>query len=348
MTSNGVPDNRRQSNLGRLDHPGRAADRIKFPKDFGPRFVVFVDTEEEFDWTKPRSREATSTTAIKSLPEFQRLMNAHGVRPCYLIDYPVATNPGSVETLRQMRAEGKCDFGTQLHPWVNPPLEEELTSANSFAGNLPVELERAKLKALTDAVAALGGERPIAYRAGRYGVGPNTAELLEAEGYRLDCSVRPGFDYSSEGGPNFLRHSARPFWAGPGGTLIELPLGTAYTGSLRRFGRMLIGDGHSNPRRISMSARLGLASRVALTPEEMPLADVLEAIDCMLGDGMDILSISFHSPSIEPGHTPYVRNSAELMQFYGWWEKVLEFFERRHIAPVSVGEIVEAAWSQRQ
>ena len=77
---------------------------------------------------------------------------------------------------------GECDVGTQLHPWVNPPFDEAVTPANSFTGNLPVPLQRAKLHALTDAIEAATGMRPTVYRAGRYGIGRHTARLLARGG----------------------------------------------------------------------------------------------------------------------------------------------------------------------
>lgn len=347
MQEPGQP-NRRRRNEGRLDHPARADDRVRFDARFGRRFSVFVDTEEEFDWTRPRSRESTSTSAVRHLPEFQRLMDAHGVRPCYLIDYPVADNAQSREVLAGLYAGNNCEIGTQLHPWVNPPGEEELNSFNSFVGNLPEELERAKLVALTDRISSItDGIRPTTYRAGRYGIGANTGRLLEAEGYRVDTSVRPHFDYSNEGGPSFLKFDARPYWAGPSGQLLELPLGATYTGQLRRYGRWLIGDGRSNENRTATLARFGLVARVALTPEDMPIEDVKRAIEWMLRDDIRYFSISFHSPSLAPGHTPYVRNSAELSQFYDWWDKILAFLAARNIAPASVSEVAEAAWRTR-
>ncbi len=320
---------------------------MRFDAQFGRRFAVFVDAEEEFDWGQPRSRDSVATSAIKYLPEFQRLMDAHGIKPSYMIDYPVAENRDSAAVLAKMLSDGNCEIGTQLHPWVNPPFEEEVITFNSFAGNLPVELERAKLIALTDKIESAVGQRPTIYRAGRYGVGPNTARLLEEAGYRIDTSVRPHFDYSHEGGPSFLRHDSRPYWSGPNGMLLELPLGATYTGQLRRYGRFLFGDGRSNLRRISMLARSGMLARVALTPEDMPIDDVKRAITWMLRDGYQYFSLSFHSPSLTPGHTPYVRNSADLSQFYRWWDKVLSFLAEKGITPISAKEISEAAWRVR-
>jgi hypothetical protein len=320
-------------------------DIVDFGPDFGCRFSIFVDTEEEFDWTKPQSRSETATSHIAYLPEFQALADAHGIEPCYLIDYPVAATPAAFAIMRQLVEGGKCSVGTQLHPWVNPPFDEEVNLFNSFVGNLPRELEAAKLAILTAAIEENVGIRPICYRAGRYGVGPNTAALLAEAGYKADLSVRPSFDYRAEGGPDFRASSFRPYWTGPDGALLELPLGVSYTGMMRGLGRLIYPRVHGRMR--SAFARSGMLSRVALTPEDMPAADVKDAISAMLDDGHAYLSFSFHSPSVAPGHTPYVRNSADLSDFYQWWDQILSFLDRRGVIPISLPDVVAAAHRSR-
>ncbi len=348
MSNGGQVQERRARNQGRLDHAPRAADRVLFDKDYGTRFSVYVDTEEEFDWGQPRSRDSTAISHIRHLPEFQRLADAHGIKPCYLIDYPIADAPEAAEVIAKMHSDDRCSVGTQLHAWVSPPFDEEVNTFNSFAGNLSQELEYRKLEILTKRIEESIGSRPRVHRAGRYGVGQNTAESLISLGYEADVSVRPHFNYSHEGGPSFLRNDARPFWAGSSGNLLELPLGVAFTGKLRHIGRWLYGVGNRRSKMIGGLARSGLLSRVALTPEDMPISDVKNAIDAMLGSGQCYFSFSFHSPSIAPGHTPYVRNSAELSDFYHWWDHILTYLATKGIKPASVEETIEAARRSRK
>lgn len=332
---------------GRIDHSPPATDRAVLPADLGRRFLVFVDTEEEFDWTAPRRRDATSTRAIAALPEAHRRLRGHGVAPVYLVDHPVATSAAAIAVLRPLLEAGECEIGSQLHPWVNPPFDEALTVANSFPGNLPAAIEAAKLAALTSAITGAFGRRPITYRAGRYGVGPHTARLLEQQGYRLDTSVRALFDYSGEGGPDFSRRDAAPSWAGPARLLLELPLTTVLTGRARRLGPAAYRAAGRVPRLRGLLARGRLLERVALTPEGTPLRDALRAIDTLLEDDVQILSISFHSPSVEPGHTPYVRDAADLRRFYAWWDGVLAALDRAGVRPIGAEALVAGAWRAR-
>jgi hypothetical protein len=65
-------------------------------------------------------------------------------------------------------------------------------------------------RGLTDTLEAAFGTRPTVYRAGRYGVGPNTAELLQELGYEIDVSVRSLLRLSRRGRARFHPHEAAP------------------------------------------------------------------------------------------------------------------------------------------
>lgn len=324
----------------RLDRPPHPERYLRLPDEFGRRFMVFCDTEEEFDWSKPQRRDQRSTTHVKSMGEAHRRLRALGAHPVYLVDHPIATDPGAIELLAPLQDAGECDIGTQLHPWVNPPFDEEVNLFNTFSGNLPRELERAKLQCLTDVIERGFGRRPVAYRAGRYGVGPNSAELLGELGYQLDVSVRAGFDYSSEGGPDFSGVKPLPHRVGK---LLEVPLSFAYLGALRGLGPRLFPHTARVPLVRGGLAKTGLLNRVPLTPEGVPLQEALAAVERLLDDGLQVLSISYHSPSVEPGHTPFVRDAADLADFYRWWDGVLGLLSRRGVTSCSVGEVLEAA-----
>ena len=52
--------------------------------------------------------------------------------------------------------------------------------------------------------------------------------------------------------------------------------------------------------------------------------------------------VSFHSPSLEPGYTPYVRHQADLKRFYGWGDAVRNRMDRRGVRAASLGELLAA------
>lgn len=318
-------------------------DFVQFAPDFGTRFVVTVDTEEEFDWTKPLDRTSHGLDHLPRLAKFQQFCEGLGVVPIYLVDFPVASDPRAAEVLKTAVSAGRAEIGVQLHPWVSPPHDEDVTVHNSFAGNLPRELERAKLRKLRDTIEKAFGVGPTIYRAGRYGVGPNTAQILSECAIGIDTSVRSRFDYSSTGGPNFREHPLRPWWIDRRNGLMEMPLTTVFAGLLRNYGPALYPALWRVPRLRGALAHLGLLDRIPLTPEGVTLDEALTGIDMALDDQLPLLVFSFHSPSLRPGYTPYVRSEEDLDLFYDWWRGIFAYLAHKGVRPTCVREIIGAA-----
>lgn len=323
------------------DPPSRS-DTARFDPAFGQRFLLTVDTEEEFDWSKPLSREGHGLDHVPRLAKFQTFCENEGVVPVYLVDWPVARSQLAAEILRGPLAAGKAEIGVQLHPWVNPPFDEEVTPANSFAGNLPRELERAKFGNLRDEIERNFAVAPAIYRAGRYGVGPHSAAMLIDGGIAVDTSVRTKFDYSYSGGPNFRGHPLAPYWLDDERKLLELPLTTVFWGMLRRQGDWIYPALWRMPRLRGLLAHAGLLERIPLTPEGVSVEEAIRGIDIALDDALPLLVFSFHSPSLRPGHTPYVRSEADLDLLYDWWRRVFAYLEMRKVAPATVREVTAA------
>lgn len=243
--------------------PAPAVDSlVAWPAAFGTRFIVFCDVEEEFDWARPLDRNARSTTAMAAFAGGHRRFAERGVGLACMVDHPIATDPAAVAILARALEDGRSTIGAQLHPWVNPPFEEAVTPANSYAGTLPRALEAAKIDALTAAIAAAFGRAPIAYRAGRYGIGPDTLMLLAERGYRLDSSIRARYDYRGDGGPDFGAIGNAAFRRDG---VVELPFTSVYTGALRRHGPALHRVTARIPHGPGLLARGGLVNRVSLT-----------------------------------------------------------------------------------
>nr|WP_179945445.1 polysaccharide deacetylase family protein [Croceibacterium atlanticum] len=321
--------------------PPPAGTGASFAPDFGQRFIITVDTEEEFDWSQPIDRTSHGLDHVGKIARFQDFCESHGVVPVYLVDWPIATSDLAAEILRQPIAEGKAEVGVQLHPWVSPPFEEEVCERNSYAGNLPEELERAKLLTLRDQIEKAFGKAPLIYRAGRYGLGPNTAPILAEAGIAIDSSVRSKFDYSARGGPDYRPHPLTPYWVDSERRLLELPLTTVFWGMLRRQGDWIYPRLWRTPSLRGILARLSLLERIPLTPEGVSVEEAIRGIDMALDDGVPLLVFSFHSPSLDIGHTPYVRDEADLEALYDWWERIFAYLETRQIAPTSVAGIID-------
>lgn len=299
-------------------------------EDHPPLLLVVVDTEEEFDWSRPHARENTSVTAIAAQGLAQEIFARHGIVPTYVVDYPVASTPAAAEVLKSFSERGECRIGAHLHPWVNPPHFEEVNAWNSYPGNLPPELEREKLECLTDTIGEAFGARPVVYKAGRYGVGPATAQILQDLGYLIDASVVPFTSFADDGGPDFSSFGFEPYWFGSDNQLLEIPLSCGFYGRFRSLGSSLFpriaGPLGMRLKLPGILARSGLLERIRLTPEGVDLAANLRLARSLHEQGCRIFTLTYHSPSLVPGMTPYVASEAELAAFLDTLDAVISFF----------------------
>lgn len=294
------------------------------------KFVVIVDTEEDFDWAGSFSRENTAVRSMHWIDRIQGIFDTYNITPVYVIDYPVASQADGYRPLQDIHASYRCLIGTHLHPWVSPPFEELVNRYNSFPGNLPRALEAAKLQILSNCIGERFGVCPTIYKAGRYGIGPHTADILEEQGYEVDLSICPRMDYSVEGGPDFTHSSAWPYWFGKRRRLLELPLTVGFAGRFRRWGSTLHGIA-SRPscdrlHAVGILARLGLVDKIWLSPEAYSSAEHVKLVRALHRDGLRVFSLAFHSPSVVPGNTPYVTSQSDLEAFLARLRRFFDFF----------------------
>jgi hypothetical protein len=303
---------------------------LAVPKAWPPTLVIVVDTEEEFDWDAPFNSQSNSVKNIGLQSLSQAVLDKYGVVPTYVVDYPVASTPEAVAVLRRFLHDGRCEIGTHLHPWVNPPSEGPIDARHSYPGNLPAEIEKKKLTALTNMITASFGIRPTIYKAGRYGIGLATAEILRALNYTVDVSVVPQTDFSADGGPDFGSAPAGPFMIA--NDLCELPLSVHFVGSLAFLGPRLFpvmqGAVGRRLRVTGICGRIGLLERLRLTPEGHTLADMIRQTRAALASGTRFFMLAYHSSSMLPGATAYVRNEEGRTDFLAKLDGYLRFFLR--------------------
>jgi hypothetical protein len=297
------------------------------PADTRPLLFVVVDTEEEFDWNAPYSRQNTGVQAMRHIDRVQRIFDRFGVKPTYVIDYPVASQPDGYLPLLEIWQDGRCTIGAHIHPWVNPPHEEALSVRNSFLMNLPAPLQAAKMEALVDTIGARF-DRPQVFKAGRYGMNHAMLPLLERLGFLVDTSVCPRHDFRQQDGPSYAGHDSSPHWLTP--ALLELPCTVDYTGwagplrpALHRAASWPLMERVYAP---GILAKAQIVNRIMLSPEGNSCDEMIALTCALYRRGLRTFTLSFHSPSVEPGHTPYVRTDEDLSAFLSSIERFCEFF----------------------
>jgi hypothetical protein len=318
-----------------------------------PMLQVIIDAEEEFDWSKPFDRHNDGVENIAHQHLAQRIFERYGVKPTYVVDYAVASQPKGYEPLRRLVERDLADIGAHLQPWVNPPFDDPTASDDdsfrSFPGNLPPELEREKLRLLSEAIERNLGVRPTVYRAGRYGIGPSSFEMLDELGYEIDASVLPRIDLSSKLGPDLSIFGPEPFWFGTGRKRLGIPLTAGYTGLLagrhRILDPLLNQPMVENARLKAVASRLRLFERISLSPEGFTLAEQKRLTRYLFARGQRVFNLSYHSPSLLPGCTPYVRDAEALDIFLERLEAYLVWFAAelggRFTTPMEIKQLLE-------
>ena len=112
--------------------------------------------------------------------------------------------------------------------------------------------------------------------------------------------------------------------------LLVLPGAGGYAGIWRRGGtpfyRFVNRKALQSVRLPGILSRLGVFERSRLSPEDYELPELKRLSRDLIADGVRCLVFSFHSPSVQPGCTPYVKTQEQLRRFLAKCEAYFEFF----------------------
>jgi hypothetical protein len=287
-----------------------------------PALLVAIDTEGDNQWDAGARRHQTfrNTRALARLHEF---FESHAVRPTYVITYPVACDPESADVLRRLLARGTCEVGAHHHVWETPPCDPDDVDRHPYALSLPIDQFDAQLRALTRAITDGVGVRPVSYRSGRFGFSAAHVAVLEQQGYLIDSSVTPLFYEAHKGGPDFVGAPLNPYYlsyddatrAGTSG-VVELPVSAALNRRVPGWVERLYGRA-PRPYTTKRLLRLTGVARVRwLRPSYSSAEDMIALARQIVGRGVPILNLLFHSSEAIVGGSPYNRTEAELSAFF--------------------------------
>lgn len=275
------------------------------------RLLVTIDVEcdKSPSWhTAVPLRFRGVTEAIPGL--LQPLFARYGIRPTYLLSPEVLADDECVAVLRGLR---DVELGTHLHgeyvgppPEIDPP-DESVTLA--MQGDYPPEIERAKLRTLTDRFRERMGYAPTAFRAGRFGIGRHSGRWLYELGYRVDSSVVPHVCLRNPAGqprPDFRACPERPYRAGPdhdlftpgASPLLEVPI------------TVLAADVLPAARPVWPGACSG--EPVWFRPSYADAATLAEVVHRVAAQPGRPLVMMFHNIELVPDASPYARSDAEV------------------------------------
>lgn len=312
------------------------------------KMVITIDTEED-NW-RPFSSQPTTRNA-QAIPALQELFEKYNATPTYLLTYDMANDDGLIDFLTGCQAQNHCEIGAHCHPWNTPPHAEVPHLRNSMLTNLPADLVDAKLTSLHELLVERTGRSPVTFRSGRWGYGEQVAKTLFRLGYKAETSVTAHTDWTESFGPDYSQIGPKPYLFNPDGIyepnpkgkMAQIPATTGYLQS--RFERCAriekwVREGPGRHLRLlGIFDRLGLLNKVALSPEISDLKSMIKLTRVMKHQGYRCLNLFFHSPTLVPGLTPFVRNHRDKTAFLLRIEGVLRFASEYGIEIVGTGQL---------
>lgn len=293
--------------------------------------LVGIDTEGDNQWDAA-ARADQRFENIYALPRLHALFARHGVRPTYVITYPVAADARSADVLRGLQAAGDCEIGAHHHAWETPPCTGEDVRRHPYASNLPLAQFEDQLVHLTDAIEASVGRRPVSYRSGRFGFAAAHVTALERLGYLVESSVAPLFYEAHKNGPDFVEAPLTPYFLAydsatrPGtSNLLEVPCSAALNRRLPRRLQYLYARAPRPYMTKRVLRKLGVAHVRWLRPSYSSLDDMNSLAADLAASNEPVLNLLFHSSEAIVGGSPYNRTEAELSAFCDRLERFFEY-----------------------
>jgi hypothetical protein len=285
------------------------------------RLIVSIDTEcdcnKTWNVSSPITFKGVSEGIIRVL---QPLFDEFGVKPVYFVSHEVMEDSESLECLRSI--SDRCELAAHLHAGFIEPDKRSGSMAgvsrHEMQRQYPFDIERAKMKNLTELFNRSFGMYPHSFRAGRYGIGRNTGKILMELGYKVDSSVTPHIRWRDPyvvNAPDFSKLPETPYrvceagdiWTPGNGSLIEVPI------TVRSWGRRLSRFWRKQIRwfRPWYSSSEDL---YAIIDKESQKEQIVGA--------ESLLVMMFHNMEVIPGMSPYPQTDAEVGDYVSSLRKV--------------------------
>lgn len=317
------------------------------------KVIITIDTEED-EWGKFATNNS-SVENIKYIPALQKIFKKYGAIPTYFLTYPVISNVDSRDILRKIYENGECEIGVHCHPWNTPPLTADITPYKTMLCNLPTELIREKLEILTFEIKKyFGSKSVISFRAGRWGFSSVVAECLVDLGFKVDSSITPFVDWTGEYGPNFSNAPYFPYKFSPRfpilpndkGELVEIPPTIGFLQkisfkTLLNIRSFILKSGLYHFHLIGVLDKLKLMSLRWLSPENTSKKDIISLAKSFINHGVNVLNMTFHSTSLMPGKTPFVKTDKDKKKFLERIEVFLKFAKEKGFKFVSLSHMLD-------
>lgn len=288
--------------------------------------VVTVSVESDM----PRGQVPARTTLrnLAGVHRLQRLCERFGVKPTWLLTWPVIAGPEG-ERFARLAAEDRAELGVCLQPWTTPPFEaQEDRLSRAGVAALPAPSVAAKLGRLTEAFDQHLGQRPRAHRAVLAGLDGGTLQTLERLGYAIDTTAVPRIDARAEGGSDWREAPDVPWFpdrqrpvARGASPVLEVPVTTGFSKKIPDFADRWATRTAPALRRVL--EQQGLLTLLRLDPVAHEAAVLRPFARRLVEDGLPCLHLALRSPELVAGESRRCPEASDVERLFSTLEDLL-------------------------
>lgn len=276
-------------------------------------FIISIDTEGDNQWEKTNK---ITTFNADYLPRFQEISEKFHFKPVWLTNYEMAQNENFVSYMRKKQNCGLCEIGMHLHAWNNPPefKLQRINDQKDYLIEYPVEIMEKKISFLTKYLSEKFGVQPVSHRSGRWTTNKVYFDILDRNGFLIDCSVTPLVNWSniigSTGtkGTDYSLYSTYPNMISE--HILEVPM------TIQRIHFFDKNRINCSKAFFSEVKKLIMGRTQWLRPDSsISIKGLKKIIDNNTSN--DYLMFMIHSSELMPGGSPNFKDKMDIEKLYG-------------------------------
>lgn len=272
-------------------------------------FIITIDTEADNQWAKD---SVLTTKNSHYIDRFQLLCEKYKFFPVYLTDYSMVSDSFYCSYMKEKIQDELCEIGMHLHAWDTPPYHSiDTSNSKPYLIEYPKGVMEEKVRIITDKLEDTFQRKMKSHRAGRWAMNMQYAEILVKNGYKVDCSVTPGVNWSNQkgsniGGSDYSKAIDIPYYFDAENKLLEVPM----TIKKMRYVNRMSSFSVRNVAKVTRDALIG--KNLWLRPSVCTEKEMYRLLDSVAASNTNYVEFMMHSSEFMPGGSPYYTSEKEI------------------------------------
>lgn len=300
-------------------------------------FIITIDTEADNQWD---SNQKCSTKNSYYLPRFQELSEIYGYKPVWLTTYEMANDDYFVNYFKSKQNQNLCEIGMHLHAWNNPPEYklDGVTNERPYLIEYPIDIMNKKIVQLDKLLISKFNIKPISHRAGRWMINTDYFELLENNGYKIDCSITPHINWKSSLGKTGLPgvdYSNELSHINYKGNILEIPV------TIKKIRLLSFENACSFKSILKCIYHFIIGKYQWIRPSKNCEFKAIKKVIDMCSRNNEYIMFMIHSSELMPGGSPSFKTEESIEDLYKLIEDIFKYLKKLGYKGITLREYYE-------